>query len=64
MHNTIAGHQDKVNTDESIFPRLEFLDFSELDRQIVKFKELRDSFLFANRNFYGDFEQLINAAEA
>ncbi len=30
------------------------IDFSELDRQIAKMKELRDSYREANRAVYGD----------
>jgi len=31
-----------------------FIDFSDLDRQIAKLKELRDSYRAVNRALYGD----------
>lgn len=37
------------------FPRIVLFDFSELDRQIDKIKELRDSYRAANRSYYGDY---------
>ena len=30
------------------------VDFSEMDKQIDKLKELRDSYLASNRAFYGE----------
>ena len=36
------------------FLGLKLLDFSELDRQIAKIKELRDSYRAANRAYYGE----------
>lgn len=36
------------------FFTFKLVDFSELDRQIVKLKELRDSYRAANRAFYGE----------
>ena len=36
-------------------PRFELFDFSELDRQIAKIKDLRDSYRAANRVYYGDY---------
>ena len=36
-------------------PRFELFDFSELDRQIAKIKDLRDSYRAANRAYYGDY---------
>ncbi len=33
---------------------LQLFDFSELDRQIDKMRELRDSYRAANRAFYGE----------
>jgi hypothetical protein len=37
------------------FPTFKFIDFSELDRQIAKIKELRDSYRVANRSYYGEY---------
>jgi hypothetical protein len=36
------------------FPKFQIIDFSELDKQIAKIKELRDSYRAANRAFYGE----------
>ncbi len=33
---------------------LKLVDFSELDKQIAKIKELRDSYRAANKAFYGE----------
>ncbi|HTG82603.1 MAG TPA: hypothetical protein VL949_11710 [Geobacteraceae bacterium] len=33
---------------------LRLLDFSELDEQIAKIRELRDSYRASNRAFYGE----------
>jgi hypothetical protein len=37
------------------FPTFKVIDFSELDRQIAKIKDLRDSYRAANRAFYGEY---------
>ena len=37
------------------FPRFVLFDFSELDRQIAKIKELRDSYRAENRACYGEY---------
>ena len=37
------------------FPPFKLMDFSELDEQIAKLKDLRDSYRAANRAFYGDY---------
>ena len=37
------------------FPRFVLFDFSELDRQIAKIKELRDSYRAENRAYYGEY---------
>ncbi len=34
---------------------MKLIDFSELDRQIAKMKELRDSYREANRAIYGEY---------
>lgn len=36
-------------------PTFKIIDFSELDRQIDKIKDLRDSYRAANRVFYGEY---------
>lgn len=36
------------------FLNLKLLDFTELDKQIAKLKELRDSYRAANRAYYGE----------
>ncbi len=36
------------------FPAFKLMDFSELDEQIAKLIELRDSYRATNRDFYGD----------
>lgn len=36
------------------FVTFKLVDFSELDKQIAKIKELRDSYRAANRAFYGE----------
>jgi hypothetical protein len=36
-------------------PAFKLMDFSELDKQIAKIRELRDSYRAANRAFYGDY---------
>ena len=33
---------------------VKLVDFTELDKQIAKIKELRDSYRAANRAFYGE----------
>lgn len=38
-----------------LLPTIRLFDFSELDKQIAKIKELRDSYREANRAYYGDF---------
>ena len=38
-----------------LFPTVSLVDFSELDKQIDKLKDLRDSYREANRAYYGDF---------
>lgn len=35
--------------------RIKLLDFSELDKQIEKFKELRDSYKAANIAHFGEY---------
>lgn len=37
------------------FITFNLLDFSELDKQIAKIKELRDSYRAANRAYYGEY---------
>jgi hypothetical protein len=37
------------------FFRIKILDFSELDEQIRKLRELRDSYREANRKHYGEY---------
>ncbi len=36
-------------------PVIKLMDFSELDKQIAKIKELRDSYRAANRAYYGEY---------
>lgn len=37
------------------FINVRILDFSELDLQIAKMRELRDSYRAANREYYGEY---------
>lgn len=37
------------------FFRLSIIDFTEIDREIAKFRALKDSYYAANRAHYGDF---------
>lgn len=37
------------------FCSVKLIDFTELDRQIIKIKELRDSYRAANRAHYGEY---------
>jgi len=37
------------------FLRIHLLDFSKMDEQIAKFRDLRDSYRAANRAYYGEY---------
>ncbi len=37
------------------FLKVRIIDFSKMDEQIAKFRELRDSYREANRVYYGEY---------
>ncbi len=37
------------------FLKVRIIDFSKMDEQIAKFRELRDSYREANRAYYGEY---------
>ncbi|MBI1920591.1 MAG: hypothetical protein HYS23_05880 [Geobacter sp.] len=39
---------------KQLFSKLRLFDFSELDRQIAKMRDLRDSYRAANLAYYGE----------